>query len=93
MRAAIATVPPAWRGPRETLRSPAWMIQNGFVVPVQRRPFHPATLPRRDEIAARGQGRAMTFYVTGASWVVDGGMLQMGPQAGSHPASDDWRSV
>jgi NAD(P)-dependent dehydrogenase (short-subunit alcohol dehydrogenase family) len=23
-------------------------------------------------------------YVTGASWVVDGGMLQMGPQAGSH---------
>lgn len=32
-------------------------------------------------------------YVTGASWVVDGGMLQMGPQAGSHIASDDWRSV
>lgn len=31
-------------------------------------------------------------YVTGASWVVDGGMLQMGPQAGSHLASDDWRS-
>src|SRR5215218_5611523 len=29
-------------------------------------------------------------YVTGASWVVDGGMLQMGPQAGSHLASDDW---
>ena len=23
-------------------------------------------------------------YVTGASWVADGGMLQMGPQAGSH---------
>jgi NAD(P)-dependent dehydrogenase (short-subunit alcohol dehydrogenase family) len=32
-------------------------------------------------------------YVTGASWVVDGGMLQMGPQAGSHLASDDWRTV
>ena len=32
-------------------------------------------------------------YVTGASWVVDGGMLQMGPQAGSHITSDDWRSV
>jgi NAD(P)-dependent dehydrogenase (short-subunit alcohol dehydrogenase family) len=32
-------------------------------------------------------------YVTGASWPVDGGMLQMGPQAGSHIASDDWRSV
>jgi NAD(P)-dependent dehydrogenase (short-subunit alcohol dehydrogenase family) len=30
-------------------------------------------------------------YVTGASWVVDGGMLQMGPQAGSHIASDEWR--
>jgi NAD(P)-dependent dehydrogenase (short-subunit alcohol dehydrogenase family) len=30
-------------------------------------------------------------YVTGASWVVDGGMLQMGPMAGSHLRSDDWR--
>ncbi|WP_106815272.1 SDR family oxidoreductase [Microbacterium timonense] len=30
-------------------------------------------------------------YVTGASWSVDGGMLQMGPQAGSHLTSDDWR--
>ena len=30
-------------------------------------------------------------YVTGASWVVDGGMLQMGPQAGSHLKGDDWR--
>ena len=30
-------------------------------------------------------------YVTGASWVVDGGMLLMGPQAGSHLTSDDWR--
>ena len=27
-------------------------------------------------------------YVTGASWVVDGGMLQMGPQAGSHLTSE-----
>jgi NAD(P)-dependent dehydrogenase (short-subunit alcohol dehydrogenase family) len=32
-------------------------------------------------------------YVTGASWAVDGGMLQMGPQAGSHITSDDWRSA
>jgi NAD(P)-dependent dehydrogenase (short-subunit alcohol dehydrogenase family) len=32
-------------------------------------------------------------YVTGASIVVDGGMLQMGPQAGSHLTSDEWRSV
>jgi len=30
--------------------------------------------------------------VTGASWVVDGGMLLMGPQAGSHLTSDDWRN-
>ncbi|WP_207453548.1 SDR family oxidoreductase [Desertivibrio insolitus] len=30
-------------------------------------------------------------YVNGASWAVDGGMLQMGPQAGSHLQSDDWR--
>jgi NAD(P)-dependent dehydrogenase (short-subunit alcohol dehydrogenase family) len=30
-------------------------------------------------------------YVTGASWAVDGGMLNMGPQAGSHLESNDWR--
>jgi NAD(P)-dependent dehydrogenase (short-subunit alcohol dehydrogenase family) len=30
-------------------------------------------------------------YVTGASWAVDGGMLQMGPMAGSHLRVDDWR--
>lgn len=30
-------------------------------------------------------------YVTGASWVVDGGMLLMGPQAGSHLTGDEWR--
>jgi NAD(P)-dependent dehydrogenase (short-subunit alcohol dehydrogenase family) len=30
-------------------------------------------------------------YVTGASWAVDGGMLQMGPQAGSHLHTDEWR--
>jgi NAD(P)-dependent dehydrogenase (short-subunit alcohol dehydrogenase family) len=30
-------------------------------------------------------------YVTGASWVVDGGMLQMGPMAGSHMNDDEWR--
>jgi NAD(P)-dependent dehydrogenase (short-subunit alcohol dehydrogenase family) len=30
-------------------------------------------------------------YVTGASWSVDGGMLRMGPQAGSHLTSDEWR--
>lgn len=31
-------------------------------------------------------------YVTGASWPVDGGMLQMGPMAGSHLEADDWRT-
>ncbi len=30
-------------------------------------------------------------YVTGASWVVDGGMLRMGPQAGSRLPDDSWR--
>src|SRR3954470_3189929 len=30
-------------------------------------------------------------YVAGASYTVDGGMLQMGPMAGSHLDSDDWR--
>ncbi|WP_328886126.1 SDR family oxidoreductase [Streptomyces sp. NBC_00316] len=30
-------------------------------------------------------------YTTGASWVVDGGMLRMGPQAASHLTSDSWR--
>ncbi|MDT0573363.1 SDR family oxidoreductase [Streptomyces sp. DSM 3412] len=30
-------------------------------------------------------------YVTGASWAVDGGMLRMGPQAGSHLPDDGWR--
>jgi NAD(P)-dependent dehydrogenase (short-subunit alcohol dehydrogenase family) len=36
---------------------------------------------------------AQASYVTGASWPVDGGMLQMGPQAGSHLPNDDWRSA
>lgn len=30
-------------------------------------------------------------YVTGASWAVDGGMLQMGPQGGSHITGHEWR--
>ena len=32
-------------------------------------------------------------YITGASLPVDGGMLQMGPHAGSHLTSDDWRTA
>jgi NAD(P)-dependent dehydrogenase (short-subunit alcohol dehydrogenase family) len=34
---------------------------------------------------------AAASYVTGASWPVDGGMLQMGPMAGSHLQTEDWR--
>ncbi|HEU0128235.1 MAG TPA: SDR family oxidoreductase [Pseudonocardiaceae bacterium] len=30
-------------------------------------------------------------YVTGVSWPIDGGMLQMGPMAGSHLQTEDWR--
>ncbi len=30
-------------------------------------------------------------YVTGASWAVDGGMLRMGPMAGSHLTGNAWR--
>ncbi len=30
-------------------------------------------------------------YITGASIVVDGGMLQMGPHGGSHITSQEWR--
>jgi NAD(P)-dependent dehydrogenase (short-subunit alcohol dehydrogenase family) len=36
---------------------------------------------------------AQASYVTGASWPVDGGMLQMGPQAGSHLITSDWRTT
>lgn len=32
-------------------------------------------------------------YVTGASWPVDGGMLQMGPHAGSNLESHAWREA
>lgn len=32
-------------------------------------------------------------YLTGASIPVDGGMLQMGPQAGSHLPDDQWRRI
>ena len=36
---------------------------------------------------------AQSAYVTGASLVVDGGMLQMGPHGGSDIAADDWRTA
>ena len=35
--------------------------------------------------------RLDTTDVPGASWAVDGGMLQMGPQAGSHITGHTWR--
>jgi hypothetical protein len=36
---------------------------------------------------------AQASYVAGASWPIDDGMLQMGPQAGSPIATDDWQTV
>jgi len=51
------------------------------------RPGHPREIA--DVIAFLASPKAS--YVTGASFVADGGMLQMGPQGGSHLVSDDWR--
>ncbi|WP_409332124.1 SDR family oxidoreductase [Trujillonella humicola] len=55
-------------------------------------------VPLRRPGDAREVAAVVTFlaspgagYVTGASWAVDGGMLQMGPMAGSHLGQDDWR--
>ncbi len=58
------------------------------------RPGIPLGRPgKAEEIAAviRFLASPESSYVTGASWAVDGGMLQMGPQAGSHLENDGWR--
>jgi NAD(P)-dependent dehydrogenase (short-subunit alcohol dehydrogenase family) len=62
----------------------------------QRRPGVPLGRPgNANEVAALVAFLAGpdAGYVTGASYVMDGGMLLMGPQAGSHLQSDDWRRV
>jgi NAD(P)-dependent dehydrogenase (short-subunit alcohol dehydrogenase family) len=51
------------------------------------RPGHPREVA--DVIAFLASARSS--YVTGASFVIDGGMLQMGPQGGSHLTGDEWR--
>jgi NAD(P)-dependent dehydrogenase (short-subunit alcohol dehydrogenase family) len=68
--------------------------QEDIDVSTQRRPGVPLGRPGD----AREVAAVIAFlagpdasYVTGASWVVDGGMLRMGPQAGSHLADDSWR--
>jgi NAD(P)-dependent dehydrogenase (short-subunit alcohol dehydrogenase family) len=72
------------------------MIGNEDVDPFTAdRPGIPVGRPgHADEIAAvlALLASPAAAYVTGSSWPVDGGMLLMGPQAGSHLTSDEWRN-
>ncbi|WP_165987816.1 SDR family oxidoreductase [Streptomyces sp. YIM 98790] len=68
--------------------------QEGVDPHTQRRPGVPLGRPGDAREVASVIGFLVSedaAYVTGASWVVDGGMLRMGPQAGSHLTGDDWR--